>query len=210
MSFWNQLKKTICLRWSNVIINFSSLPNFQKLKGRQIEHVWNPVDNPSAKEQADINYLESQTANNYVTAGAIDGVDVRAKIIADKKLRLEMGWMIGCLNSPATRTRTNLIPRPNAATPHYAQGSMGWNPQTKSGKGLPLNPNAAIEARCYRALHRLILKMTERTENRNPQSVQAGIRAAILRRRCKRIRAGQNPYEQITGHVREDIQPRRS
>lgn len=45
---------------------------------------WKPVDSPTAKEQADINLTKGQTDNALVQAGAIDGTDVRNRIIADK------------------------------------------------------------------------------------------------------------------------------
>lgn len=44
---------------------------------------WAPVDSPSAKEYAEINYLKSQTDSLYVTAQAIDGHDIRARLKAD-------------------------------------------------------------------------------------------------------------------------------
>jgi len=45
---------------------------------------WNSVDTPSAKEQAEINEIESRTGNNLVNSGAIDGVDERTRLAADK------------------------------------------------------------------------------------------------------------------------------
>ena len=44
---------------------------------------WNKTDSYTAKEEAEINEIKSRTANNYVTAGAIDGTDLRKNIIAD-------------------------------------------------------------------------------------------------------------------------------
>lgn len=46
--------------------------------------VWNPVDTPSAAEQATINLTKAQTGNMLVTSGAIDGSDERSRIISDK------------------------------------------------------------------------------------------------------------------------------
>ena len=46
---------------------------------------WNSVDTPSAKEQADIKEIESRIGNNLVNSGAIDGVDERNRLMADKK-----------------------------------------------------------------------------------------------------------------------------
>lgn len=45
---------------------------------------WNPCDTPTAKEQAEINYIKAQTAAMEVTAGAIDGVDERTRLASDK------------------------------------------------------------------------------------------------------------------------------
>jgi len=50
----------------------------------EIEIAWNPVDSPGAKEEAEINLIKAQTGNALATSGAIDGVDERARIIADK------------------------------------------------------------------------------------------------------------------------------
>lgn len=48
-----------------------------------IETVWNPLDEPTSKEQAETQFTKSQTAINYYNAGAIDGVDIREQISAD-------------------------------------------------------------------------------------------------------------------------------
>lgn len=45
---------------------------------------WNPVDTPTALEQADINLKKAQTDAALVETGAIDAVDVRRRLIADK------------------------------------------------------------------------------------------------------------------------------
>jgi phage-related protein (TIGR01555 family) len=44
---------------------------------------WAPVDSPSALEYADINLKKAQTDGLYVTAGAIDGHDIRNRLKAD-------------------------------------------------------------------------------------------------------------------------------
>lgn len=44
---------------------------------------WAPVDSPTAKEYAEINKINAETDGALVTAGAIDGMDVRARIKAD-------------------------------------------------------------------------------------------------------------------------------
>jgi phage-related protein (TIGR01555 family) len=51
----------------------------------EIDIVWNAVDTPGAKEMADINYVKAQTDAQLVTTGAVDGTDVRNRIIADKE-----------------------------------------------------------------------------------------------------------------------------
>lgn len=45
---------------------------------------WNPVDTPNAKEQAEINEIKARTAVDLASTGAIDGVDERDRLIADK------------------------------------------------------------------------------------------------------------------------------
>ena len=45
---------------------------------------WNPVDSPSAKEYAEIEKLKADTAAVYVGLGAIDGLDVRNRLRADR------------------------------------------------------------------------------------------------------------------------------
>lgn len=44
---------------------------------------WNPVDSPTAKEYAEINKIKAETDNALVTAGAIDGMDIRNRIKKD-------------------------------------------------------------------------------------------------------------------------------
>lgn len=53
--------------------------------GLNIQIAWHPVDSPGAKEQAEINLVKAQTGGALVASGAIDGVDERARIIADKE-----------------------------------------------------------------------------------------------------------------------------
>lgn len=45
---------------------------------------WNPVDSPTAAELAEINMKKAQTDSSYAASGAIDGVDIRNRLIADK------------------------------------------------------------------------------------------------------------------------------
>jgi phage-related protein (TIGR01555 family) len=46
---------------------------------------WNPVDEPTASEAADINLKKAQTDSAYANVGAIDGVDIRNRLISDKE-----------------------------------------------------------------------------------------------------------------------------
>jgi hypothetical protein len=47
--------------------------------------VWEPLDSMTAKEQAEVNEIEARTGLTLVQAGAIDGMDERARITADPK-----------------------------------------------------------------------------------------------------------------------------
>lgn len=49
-----------------------------------VEISWNSTSSPTAKENAEVNYIKSQTALNYSSMGAINGQDARDNIIADK------------------------------------------------------------------------------------------------------------------------------
>jgi hypothetical protein len=50
----------------------------------EMDIVWNPLKVLSAKEQADINYIKSQTATNLYNIGAVGEVDERDRISKDK------------------------------------------------------------------------------------------------------------------------------
>lgn len=52
------------------------------IKG-QLVVTWKPTDTPTAKEQAEINLAKAQGDMQLVTAGAVDGTDVRQRIIND-------------------------------------------------------------------------------------------------------------------------------
>jgi uncharacterized protein len=51
--------------------------------GVDIDVNWNPVDTPTGKELAEINFLKSQTAANEAQIGAIDGIDERNRLTTD-------------------------------------------------------------------------------------------------------------------------------
>lgn len=63
---------------SDIRPKFPSIP-----EGWQPTIQWNPTDVPNAKEQAEINEIESRTGNNLVNSGAIDGVDERNRLMSD-------------------------------------------------------------------------------------------------------------------------------
>ena len=57
-----------------------------KLKTEPVVSIeWNPLDSPTAKEEAEINLAKAQAGVQLVQSGAIDGVDERDRIIADPK-----------------------------------------------------------------------------------------------------------------------------
>ena len=51
--------------------------------GVDIDINWRPVDTPTGKELAEINFLKSQTAANEAQIGAIDGIDERNRLTTD-------------------------------------------------------------------------------------------------------------------------------
>ena len=52
-------------------------------KQLNIEITWKPTDTPTAKEQAEINYIKAQTDVNLSTIGAVGGEEVRNRVISD-------------------------------------------------------------------------------------------------------------------------------
>lgn len=69
-------------RHHELVIRSIIAPKF-KIKPFNCEVQWKPVDSPTAKDLAEINQLRAQTDASLVAAGAIDGYDVRQRIIAD-------------------------------------------------------------------------------------------------------------------------------
>lgn len=65
----------ICLIRSAIEPKFNVRPD--------VSIVWNPLDSMTAKEQAEVNKIKAETGNALVQAGAIDGMDERARIAAD-------------------------------------------------------------------------------------------------------------------------------
>lgn len=66
----------LCLMRSEILPKFSV--DFEPVI------VWNAVDSPSAKERAEINLIKAQTSASLIASGAIDGIDERQRLIADK------------------------------------------------------------------------------------------------------------------------------
>jgi len=54
-----------------------------KIAPFSVEISWNPVDSPTAKEKAETNRIKAETDNIWVSAGAIDGADIRQRLIGD-------------------------------------------------------------------------------------------------------------------------------
>ncbi|KJY02631.1 hypothetical protein Mm0Y_03835 [Morganella morganii] len=46
---------------------------------------WRPLDSPTAVENADIQLKQAQTDSAYAAVGAVDGLDIRKKLAADKE-----------------------------------------------------------------------------------------------------------------------------
>lgn len=68
----------ICLMRSAV------MPKFSLATPIEIEIDWNATDSPTAKELADRNKVKADTDKVWADAGAIDGTDIRNRLIADK------------------------------------------------------------------------------------------------------------------------------
>jgi hypothetical protein len=66
-----------------LLIRSEVAPKF-KIKPFATEVNWNPVDSPTAAELADINLKKAQTDTALSAAGAVDGYDIRGRLIADK------------------------------------------------------------------------------------------------------------------------------
>jgi len=58
-------------------------PKFRLPVNRKLEIIWNATDSMTAKEEAEVQEIKSRAAQNYVNAGAIDGIDVRKNLIKD-------------------------------------------------------------------------------------------------------------------------------
>ena len=54
-----------------------------ELKDVDFEVNWNPLATETRKEKAEVNELNSRADMNYINAGAVDGMDIRQKVIND-------------------------------------------------------------------------------------------------------------------------------
>lgn len=63
----------------------SDFPELARNKDFRIEHVWKSVDSPTAKEVAEINEIKADTDVKLAQVGAVDGFDIRKRIISDKE-----------------------------------------------------------------------------------------------------------------------------
>lgn len=70
-------------RHHELLIRSHVCPKF-KMAPFSTEVNWLPVDSPTAAELADTNLKKAQTDSQYVDMGAIDGADVRDRIIVDR------------------------------------------------------------------------------------------------------------------------------
>jgi phage-related protein (TIGR01555 family) len=65
-----------------LLIQSEIVPEFG-VKPFELTVMWNPTDAMTNKEQAELNKLEAETGQILINAGAIDGTDERARIIAN-------------------------------------------------------------------------------------------------------------------------------
>lgn len=66
-----------------LLIRSHVAPKF-KMQPFNTEIVWNELDEQTAAEQAETELKKAQAAEAYVNMGAVDGFDVRSRLIADK------------------------------------------------------------------------------------------------------------------------------
>lgn len=69
-------------RHHEILIRSDICPEFG-IAPFEVEAVWKSLDSMTAKEQADTNYVKAQTDQTLVASGAIDGTDIRERLIND-------------------------------------------------------------------------------------------------------------------------------
>lgn len=73
------------LRRHHLLVMRSHVAPKLGIKPVNISHTWRPLDSLTAKEQAEINEINSRTDVNLVNAGSIDQYDARDRLIADER-----------------------------------------------------------------------------------------------------------------------------
>lgn len=97
---------------------------------------WAPVDSPTAKEYAEINKMKAETDNVLVTAGAIDGMDVRERLKNDPNS--EYTGLAEIVEEPPT----NGTPDPTTANPDAQEvgGTEGRRDVLRQTAETPVTP----------------------------------------------------------------------
>lgn len=106
------------------------VPKF-KVEPFEVGVVFAELDAETSKEKAERQFIESQAAKNYSDTGAIDGTDIREKLIADEesgwnglsKIMPEGATPVGVVQPGATKEAPNTPPgsAPAAPPPPAAQ-----------------------------------------------------------------------------------------
>ncbi|HCM61782.1 MAG TPA: portal protein [Morganella sp. (in: Bacteria)] len=65
--------------------HYDMLQRSEELGTEELSVTWLPLDSPTAIEDSDIKLKQAQTDSAYATVGAIDGLDIRKKLAADKE-----------------------------------------------------------------------------------------------------------------------------
>lgn len=77
----NELQELVDGHYLRLVRSFIA-PKFA-METFELDVVWKPVDSPTAAEQAELNSKKADTDSKLVAAGAIDGFDVRQRLIND-------------------------------------------------------------------------------------------------------------------------------
>ncbi|MGJ7406691.1 phage portal protein, partial [Morganella morganii] len=65
--------------------HYDMLQRSEGLGTEELSVTWAPLDSPTAVENADIQLKQAQTDSAYAAVGAVDGLDIRKKLAADKE-----------------------------------------------------------------------------------------------------------------------------
>lgn len=85
---------------------------------------WEPTDSPGAEEEAKVRQTDAMTAKLYVEAGALDGQDIRARLLADPKSGYDGLGLADAVPSDATAH----LPGPPPAGSTDALDAADWDP----------------------------------------------------------------------------------